>query len=254
MNDNKEQINQLKEIKRNGQGLIEGLEYKYTPEGLVDWKSMIPAQFLYVNNDPKRRDKLEKKYGKPYSEIDPVKDNVQDQDLVIMLGGIRFLAKTRGFNYVKYNIKESREEYASVNCEIEFIPNYETENKSVIYSDNACAHFRNTSNFAQQYLLEICTNRAFCRTIRGFLCLAIVSKEELGAETEEDNTQNTSIPETYLKNFDKFMESKHVTWDHLVIKLKKDGHWDEKYKSFRDLPKNLFLIYYERLKNWKEKV
>ena len=34
----------------------------------VDWKSQIPAKFLYVNNDPKKRTKIEEKYGKKTEE------------------------------------------------------------------------------------------------------------------------------------------------------------------------------------------
>jgi hypothetical protein len=232
----------------------------------IDWKSLIPDKFLYVNNDPKRRDKLEKKYGKPYDEISPKNDNVDDADLVIMLGGLKHLLKIRGFKSVKYNIKQSTPEYASVECSITFTGNDETGGIDVEYGDNACAHLQNTTNFAQNYLVEMATNRALCRAIRSFLNINIVSKEEIqgsDAKIEDTSSKNSFDHTKKVKLLTTLMDKKGVKWSHIVDKLKKEDSqsaegatsdatlpkkWDDTYQSVNDLPPNIILELIERLK------
>src|SRR5690242_1300655 len=113
-------------MKRLPNGLIEGIEYSKDSNGYINWKSLIPSEFLYVNPNLKLRDKIEKKYNKPYSEINPIQDKVEDVDLIILLGGIKYLLKLRGFKEVNYTVNASTENYASVTCSIKFIPNEET--------------------------------------------------------------------------------------------------------------------------------
>lgn len=243
------EINKLKKIERDENGLIKDLVYVYNSDGGIDWKSMIPKQFLYINPDAKRRDKIEKEYGKAYDELDPIKDNIKDSDLVILLNGLRHLLYLRGHNYVKLIPIESREDFSSVNCEISFIPSYESEGREIIHQDNACATPRNTNSFAQNYLLEIASNRAFCRCIRSFLKIQIVSKEELGATISElepikvDSTKN-------IKMLKDIMEAKNVNWDTLVEKMKKEGKWDDSYKTISDLPNNIIFDFIGRLKKY----
>lgn len=181
--------NTLKKIDRDENGLIIGIDYIFDENGLVSWKDMVSPMFLYVNPDPKKRKKIEEKYKKAYSEIIPSVDKVDDQDLIIMLGGLKQLLRLRGFEKVCYNIKESNENYAAVSCSIVFSPTFESEFKSQEYTENACAHPANTMSFAQNYLLEIATNRALARCIRNYLNINIVSKEELSAasSTEEES-------------------------------------------------------------------
>lgn len=245
------QTKQLKRIERDENSLIKDVEYKFTDEGLVDWRAMIPNKFLYVNNDTKIRARIEKKYGKSYFDIDPTKDNVSDGDLVIMLGGIKYLAKLRGYNRVSYIIKEATENYAGVNCQIEFIPNYETEQQVILFEDNACAHYNNTNGFGRNYLLEMATNRAFCRCVRNFLNINIVSKEELGANNEEASSEPVVDTTKQVNLLNDIMEKKHVTWEHLVPKLKHEGRYVDTWKSTKDLPKEILFEYIERLKKAK---
>lgn len=254
--------NILKPIERNEFGLVKGIDYKFLPDGTVDWRNMIPQQFLYVNNDIKRRDKLEKKYGKAYDQIDIVKDNVEDSDLVIMLGGIKYLLKIRGFQKVIPETKISTQEYASVSCFITFIPNYETEGREVIYGDNACAHLGNTNSFGQNYLVEMATNRALCRAVRSFLNINIVSKEEI---LQEDAKPIVSI-QKQVKLLSDLMTKKKVRWLHVVDTLKRDDEaklkeltesgqsdkfipkWKDTYTGIEVLPSDLILELIERIK------
>jgi hypothetical protein len=243
--------NILKKVERDENGLIKGIEYKFTQDGLIDYRSMVPIQYLYINNDPKHRERIEKQYGKPYSEIDIIKDNVKDTDLIILLGGIKYLAKLRGFKSVKYNIKEANPEYVAVNCELELIPNYESENISLLFQDNACAHLGNTSNFATKYLLEIATNRAFCRAVRNCLNINIVSREELGASTGEAEQQVSRpaiVPQRQVKLLCDIMKAKGVLFKHLEDKMKAENTFKPEYKTIEDLPKDLVFSFIERLK------
>ncbi len=241
--------NELKKIERDENGLIKGLEYVYTLSGGVDWKAMISKEFLYVNPDPKRRERIEAEYKKPYDQIDPIADKVKDSDLIILLNGLRQLLHIRGHNYVKLTPNESREDYASVNCEISFIPSFESEGRALVHQDNACAHPRNTSNFAQNYLLEIASNRAFCRCIRSFLKINIVSREELGSVANEpEQPKSTMAPARQIKLLDDIMADKGVTWTLLVEKLKKENIWKDEFLSTKDLPKDVVFQFIERIK------
>ncbi len=243
-----------KNTNRNTDGLIEGIDYKFNEDGLVDWKALVPAKFLYVNNDSKNKERIEKKYNKLISEIDPVTDKVEDADLIVALGGLKHILKLRGYDNVSVFVSKAQEDYAAVNCSIDFIPNYETEGRCVSYSDNACAHFNNTKAFGKEYLVETATNRAFARCIRNFLGINIVSKEELGGgniEAEMAPISNTQQVEKLQKE----MEDRGVTWEQLKTKLNEPKE-KEKYPNFDvtkcksevDLPKEVIFDLITRMK------
>ncbi len=246
-------INQLKKIERDENFLVKGVDYKFTPEGLVDWRAMVPIQFLYVNNDIKNRERVERVYGKPYNEIDIIKDKVKDSDLIILLGGIKYIAKLRSFKSISYNIHTSNQEYVAVNCKIKFSGNYETLGEDIDFEDNACAHLNNTNSFATRYLLEMATNRAFCRAVRNFLNINIVSKEEIFSNAEQEQPKSVMAPSKQIKMLDNIMEAKGASWPQIIEKLKKENKWDDKYKSTADLPGDIIFDYIERLKKLPNK-
>ena len=95
----------LKKLEIDENGLIKNLKYHFTEEGLVDWKSMIPVKYLYINNDIKNRARIEKKYNKNYNQIDIINDKVEDSDLVQLLAGVKFLLKIRRYLDIKYTKK-----------------------------------------------------------------------------------------------------------------------------------------------------
>jgi len=242
--------NQLKKLELDESGLIKGIQYKFTEEGLVDWRAMVPSKYLYVNPSPKIREKIEKKYGKTYTELDLEKDNIEDSDLVILLAGIKYLLRLRQFSSVQYNVVETNQEFAAVNCIIKFAPNYESFNKEIIFSDNACASIANTNGFGNNYLLEMATNRALARCVRVYLGINIVSREELSS-TPEQVVEKQSIlsSSTQIKLLQDLLDAKKVTWKHLQERMKMDGKFDESYTSIDKLPKDLIFEYIGRLKN-----
>lgn len=179
-------------ITRGPDGLIEGKEYKFTQDGFVDWRAMIDPQFLYPNKD--------------YFEIrkQPVPTSIEgldDKQLLIMLGGIKELARLRGFKSVRYNIKHEAPNYVTAMCCIEWMGNYETSGETVTFEDVANATEANTDNFCLKFLETIACNRAFVRCVRNFLNIHIVGADEIDKSKNKvvdisDLVQSSVIPIT----------------------------------------------------------
>jgi hypothetical protein len=174
-------------------GLIENLEYKFTDHGMVDWRRMINKEFLVPN-----RDSLKNK------ELDLKKINVEelpDNQLLILLGGIKELAQIRGFEQVEYEVISASMDYVAVKCSINWIPNFETHGIKVRFSALADAHLDNTKDFAKNFLMAIAENRAFIRCVRNFLRINIVGNDEIGkssttiAEAQESSAEMSSPPQ-----------------------------------------------------------
>ncbi|MEK6881943.1 MAG: hypothetical protein AABY22_20160, partial [Nanoarchaeota archaeon] len=207
-------------------------------------------EYLYIN--PQYKDRIEKRLGKKLEEIKV--EEVEDKELIILLAGIRQLLILRGFEYVKYNIHSANQGFSAVGCEIKFIENKELGLNEQIFGDNACAHFENTQSFAQKYLLEISTNRAFCRTVRGYLNLGIISREELQGNDYQNNNsepqQNSINPIEILTNL---MKEKQKSFLDLKNKLIKEGNEQAKdYTEIKDIPLPLIFKMIEKLKKVKD--
>jgi len=240
-------------IKRNEHGLLENQDYIFLPDGKVDWRAMIPKEFLYIN--PQNKEKITKKYNKSYELLDIVADKVEDKDLVILLAGIRYLATLRNFKEVKYKLINAHEQYVAAQCQIVWEPNYETEGKPIVFESLACAHFGNCHGFGKNYLVELCENRSFCRCVRNFLQISVVSKEELDpANQEENNNSNGDDLQKHLDNLKVLMEERGVKFEQVkerLIKSEIEGAKD--FKSINDLPKAQIFDMLERIKKVKKK-
>jgi hypothetical protein len=204
---------------RDGRGLLKGVEYIFDDLGFVHWRAMIPKEFLVLNSDQK--DRIEKKYNKTLSEIDINKDEIDDSDLIILLGGLKYLARLRGIRYLDYNVIRAEPEFAAVNCTLAFIDNFESAaGQPTSFQDNANASPLNTKGFGRSYPLEIATNRAFSRCIRNALNINIVSKEELGAAYAASDSGSDEIPPSHPANaLQTFLAVKGVSYDTLKAKL-----------------------------------
>lgn len=156
-------------IKRNELGLIEGVEYKYDESGFINWRGMIASEFLFPN-----KGWFEARNQTPPSSI----DGLEDAQLLIKLGGIKELARLRGFSSVKYEVLRCDNEYVAAKCGIKWLPNYECP-QEVYFEDMANATVNNTSNFGVKFLETIAANRAFVRAVRNFLNIHIVGSDEI---------------------------------------------------------------------------
>ena len=156
--------------KRNEHGLLNSVDYIFNDDGSVNWRAMINPEHLYPNKDWFEMRKM------------PLPNSIEgldDSQLLIKLGGIKELAKLRGFHNVTYDITESSDSRVVVQCMINWIENYESSSFSQTFSSIANATTSNTNGFAAKFLECIAENRAFVRTVRNFLGIHIVGADEI---------------------------------------------------------------------------
>lgn len=177
----------IDKMRRDSNGLFEHILYVFNDDGTVNWKAMIPDQYIEINKTYFERKKLET----PKS-----KDGLSDAELLVRLGGIKEVAKIRGIKSVTKRVVESSDRRAVVICGIEFIPNYETNFLPFYYEEVANATIANTNDFGKLFLETTASNRAFVRAVRNALRIDIAGYEELIQNTHEpDNAEqgNTDI-------------------------------------------------------------
>ncbi len=222
-------------FKRNQYGLIEDkqISYQFNDDGTVNWRKMIKPEFLVANRD--RTDE---------TDISKLEDN----ELIILLGGLKDLANIRGYQSVTYNIHEASPEYVCASCTITWIGNYETvKSEPVVFESVADAGIKNTESFGQMYLAAIAENRAFCRAVRNFLRINIVAKEEIKNVkiSTPAPSSNAASPDLFLKNL---MKEKKITFETIKGKMvneKVDGA--DAWGSIKDIPRLKMFEIIERM-------
>jgi hypothetical protein len=230
---------------RNKYGLIEDetVKYKFNEDGTVDWRKMIKPEFLVANRD--RTDE---------TDISKLEDN----ELIILLGGLKDLASVRGFNSVTYKVHEASPEYVCASCSIEWIGNYETlaavsgsQSEPVTFEAIADAGIKNTESFGQMYLAAIAENRAFCRAVRNFLRINIVAKEEIKnpkTSIPKPNT-NAASPDLFLKNL---MKEKKIEFATIRGKMVEEGvDGADSWNTVKDIPRLKMFEIVERIQKKK---
>ena len=228
--------------KRNEFGLIAGASYVFNEDGSIDWRRMIKDEFLYPNKgwfDVRKKEMP--------SSIEGLKDN----QLLIMLGGIKELAKLRGFHSVSYTVNHVNEKYVVAKCRISWMANYETSSQlsyegSVAYEDVANATLDNTDDFCAKFLETIACNRAFVRCVRNFLNIHIVGADEIDksknaptASIESSGYESTIVPVTPTGILEKTLREKNGITD---------------FDGFRAILRDLWSsskYRYEGIKDWK---
>ena len=170
---------------RDEMGLLKSVSYQFKDSGFVDWKAMIPKQYIAVN---------EEYFQKRNIEVPKSIDGLEDKQLIVLLAGIKELAVLRGVATVNREVVESGPERAVVKCSVTFTPNYETQaGMPIVYDEVANATLFNTNSFSQSFLETIASNRAFVRAIRNALRIDIVGSDELSSISySNDNAETTS--------------------------------------------------------------
>ena len=172
-------------FKRNTFGLLDAVDYGFSEDGSVNWRSMIKDEHLFPNRswfDLRKKD------------VPRSIDGLKDHQLLIKLSGIKELAKLRGFSDVSYETVKCEKDHVAVICRIKFLPNYETGNQAVEFQDMANATLNNTSSFATKFLETIACNRAFVRCVRNFLNVHIVGDDEIDKSNNQNNSQSSISP------------------------------------------------------------
>lgn len=217
---------------RNEYGLLNHINYIFHEDGSVNWRAMIPLEYLVPNKQNFER----RKQPVPKSI-----EGLEDRDLLLLLGGIKFLSAIYGFNKVDHEVIESREDFVCVKTTICTPPNYENNFQSVCFSELADAHYNNTGGFGKYYLSAIAANRGFQRCWRNILRLPVTAADEIGEiPKEEDHADSQNLspvgPHAILA---KKIEEKNTSFEKVKEGSVKKGFVDaEKWNSILDIPKS----------------
>ena len=224
--------------KRNEHGLLENVDYEFNEDGTVNWRAMIKPEFLYPNKGW---------FDIRNKPVPTSTEGLDDKQLLIMLGGIKELAKMRGYSTVAFDVVHSSDGYVTAKCTISWNKNYETQDE-VVYQDYANATLANTDNFCAKFLETIACNRAFVRCVRNYLNIHIVGADEIdksqgsGQAVEADAI---ATPITPVDLLEKTLREKHgVDSFESCKKVLRDLWKDDKYRnesaaeweSFGDIP------------------
>lgn len=221
-------------------------EYKYNEDKSINWRAMVKPEHLYPNKD--------------WFELrnKPVPESIEglaDNQLLIKLGGLKELAKLRGYESVSYEVVKCDRDYVVVKCKIswkvlldESSPTKIQEDYCV-FEDMANATLENTNDFCAKFLETIATNRAFVRCVRNYLGINIVGDDEIDKSKNKvssyEGAESTIInitPQGLLKkqakdklnceSFDEFKTFLRKLWVEKLYQNENIGDW----KDFSDVP------------------
>ena len=230
--------------KRNEHGLLENVDYEFNEDGSVNWRAMIKEEFLYPNKDW---------FASRKKDIPTSVEGLSDKQLLIMLGGIKELAKMRGYSTVAFDVTQPSDGYVTAKCTINWDKNYETQDE-VAYQDYANATLANTDNFCAKFLETIACNRAFVRCVRNYLNIHIVGADEIDKSKGANNSntveydassdsamlpltpagtlQKALDEDNGVKSFDDFNSLLRTFWKEEIYKNEEAANW----KSYDDIP------------------
>lgn len=162
---------------RDERGLINNVNYIFNKDGTVNWRAMVNPTHLYPNKDW---------FNRRNQPVPETGDGLRDEQLLIKLGGIKEVAKLRGYSRVQFQFPKLERDYVVASCSIDWINNFETNINSsedewttISSMDVANATFENTDGFGQKFLETIAANRSFVRTVRNYLGIHIVGEDEI---------------------------------------------------------------------------
>ena len=229
---------QLKSFCRDAHGLLECVNYNFNEDNTINWRSMINKEHLVPNRDAFKNQK-----DVNLKEVDVT--TLQDNQLLILLAGIKELAQIRGYKNVRYDVIQAQPDYVAVKCTIDWLPNFETSNQEVSFSALADAHLDNTKDFAKNFLMAIAENRAFVRAVRSFLKINIVGNDEMGKTTHVDTETESSVTATQpIALLQKTMDEHKITFEQVKNgAIQKQMTGSENWNSLEDIsPLSMFTI------------
>lgn len=229
--------------KRDQHGLLENVDYIFNEDGSVNWRAMIKPEFLYPNRD------WFNYRNKPMPDSS---EGLADNQLLIMLGGIKELARLRGFESVSFKTESISETYVIASCEILWSANYESGQERVSYQDVANATLDNTDSFASKFLETIACNRAFVRCVRNFLNIHIVGADEIDKSKGANNSvsvesvevaattpigllQKSLLSKKGVSSFEDFLGLLREMWKNQAY-TNDDPEVIKTWKSWKDIP------------------
>lgn len=178
-------------LKRDEDGLVIGHPYKFTPDGKVDYKALVPKEHLYVAREYEER--VAKAQGKPLADCDL--NLVDERWLRIKLAGINYIANLRGYRSLTYHSVSVFPDQVTIVCEMEFIGNYESEGLPVICSGVASASTKSTDRGFWPYLATFAENRAFARCVKRALQINTLCDVEVGGDGQGEAGEDDKVSE-----------------------------------------------------------
>jgi hypothetical protein len=226
----------------NKPGLIKSeVNYVFLDNGLIDWRKMVRPEFLVPNRQ-----------NFAGRELPKTIEGLEDKDLLILLAGIKEVARLRGYTEVKYSVASPSSDYVVATCSITWIPNFETEDRVVTFSGVGDAGLVNTNGFGRLYLGPIAENRAFVRAVRNFLGINVLGNDELAPQQPANEDAAPNGPASPVALLEQLMDAKKVSFEEIKAKLvaeKVEGAED--LKSVHDIKKVAVFSLIERLKKKK---
>ena len=205
---------------------------------------MVKPEFLYPN-----KEWFEIRNQEVPSSIEGLADN----QLLIKLGGLKELAKLRGYSKVSYEVIKCERDHVVVKCQISWkalVDGMKILEDPCSFEDMANATLENTNDFCSKFLETIATNRAFVRCVRNFLSINIVGDDEIDKsknklpfyENAEVIMDGDISPQGLLKrhiskklsvdSFDDFKDHLRKLWVNGEYQNEKVAEWS----SFKDIP------------------
>ncbi len=228
----------VNKFKKDVNGLLECIDYTFNQDNTINWRAMINKEYLVPN-----RDSFKNQKDVNLKDIDV--STLADNQLLILLAGIKELAQIRGYTNVNYEVIQAQPDYVAVKCTINWMANYETSMQEVSFSALADAHLDNTKDFAKNFLMAIAENRAFIRAVRSFLKINIVGNDEMGKTThvDADIEPNTAITQP-VSLLEKTMEEYSLSFDQIKERaIQKKMENAETWQSIKDIsPLSMFTI------------
>lgn len=228
---------QLSKFTRDEYGLLESVDFVFNEDNTINWRSMINKDYLVAN-----RDSFKGKKDINIKDMDV--SSLPDNQLLILLAGIKELAQIRGYTNVNYDVIHAQPDYVSVKCTIDWMSNYETFGEKVSFSALADAHLDNTKDFAKNFLMAIAENRAFIRAVRSFLKINIVGNDEMGKATHVDSQIESTVATQPISLLQKTMDEYGLNFTQIkerAVQKKMTGA--EGWVSIKDIePLSMFTI------------
>lgn len=233
-------------------------KFAYNLDGSINWRAMVKSEFLYPNKE------WFETRGKPVPESI---EGLADNQLLIKLGGLKELAKLRGYNSVSYDVIKCDRDYVVIKCKISWKALLDEFSSMKIiedpcaFEDMANATLENTNDFCAKFLETIATNRAFVRCVRNYLGINIVGDDEIDkSKNNKNNKKETTVieiadisPQALLSahahkvlgidNFEDFLDHLRQMWKDKTYQHEDIVNW-KNYSSIpaKECRKLIFLI------------
>lgn len=230
---------------RDERGLLNGVNFIFNKDGTVNWRAMVNPAHLYPNKDW---------FTRRNQTVPETADGLRDEQLLIKLGGIKEVAKLRGYYSVHFLFPKLERDYVVASCTINWISNFETnvnpaadEWNAISSMDVANATFENTDGFGQKFLETIAANRAFVRTVRNYLGIHIVGEDEIAkgngakaAASAVDGSADVSPQSILSKKFSENIGGEFNDFKSWLRQLWKDESYQNaeaaNWKAWIDVP------------------